>query len=243
MTTPAAAAPAASDARPVVYAIAGLSGLTALGAEVVWTRQLSLLFGASVYTFSLILAVFLTGLGLGSSIGSGLIRRRVNAVSALAICQLLLVLAIAYASRSIADWLPLWQPTTTFLPGVRLSPALSFAFDALRAAAAMLPATLLWGASFPLTVAAADAGADPGRLVARVNATNTIGALVGAIAFTLVGIPILGSQHAQQTLAAIAGCSALLLCLAYRRTLRLEPLPRHGRLRRLRSWRRRRSRP
>ncbi len=40
-----------------------LSGFTALGAEVVWTRQLSLLFGASVYTFSLILAVFLTGLG------------------------------------------------------------------------------------------------------------------------------------------------------------------------------------
>ena len=52
-----------------------LSGLTALGAEVVWTRQLSLLFGASVYTFSLILATFLAGLGLGSLAGSAIARR------------------------------------------------------------------------------------------------------------------------------------------------------------------------
>ena len=41
-----------------VYVAAAMSGFTALGAEVVWTRQLSLLFGASVYTFSLILAIF-----------------------------------------------------------------------------------------------------------------------------------------------------------------------------------------
>ena len=44
-----------------VYAAIAFSGLTALGAEVVWTRLLSLLLGATVYTFSIILAVFLTG--------------------------------------------------------------------------------------------------------------------------------------------------------------------------------------
>src|SRR5436190_3025645 len=48
-----------------VYATIALSGMTALAAEVVWTRLLSLLFGATVYTFSLILAVFLVGLGIG----------------------------------------------------------------------------------------------------------------------------------------------------------------------------------
>ena len=42
-----------------VYAAIAFSGLTALGAEVVWTRLLSLLLGATVYTFSIILAVFL----------------------------------------------------------------------------------------------------------------------------------------------------------------------------------------
>src|SRR5262245_9059224 len=59
--TPAAAE---SDSAPVsetwpVYAAIALSGMTALSSEVIWTRVLSLLFGATVYTFSLILAVFL----------------------------------------------------------------------------------------------------------------------------------------------------------------------------------------
>src|SRR5258706_8789078 len=70
-------APAVETARresgvSLVYVAIALSGMTALGAEVIWTRLLSLLFGATTYTFSLILAVFLMGLGLRSSIGSGL---------------------------------------------------------------------------------------------------------------------------------------------------------------------------
>src|SRR5215470_4209614 len=39
-----------------VYVVIALSGFTALAAEVVWTRLLSLLFGATTYTFLLILA-------------------------------------------------------------------------------------------------------------------------------------------------------------------------------------------
>src|SRR5262245_44503688 len=39
----------------VVYLVIGLSGFTALACEVIWTRLLSLLFGATVYTFALIL--------------------------------------------------------------------------------------------------------------------------------------------------------------------------------------------
>jgi spermidine synthase len=191
--------------------VAGLSGLTALGAEVVWTRQLSLLFGASVYTFSLILAVFLAGLGLGSFVGSELVRRRTSPVAALVACQVLLILAIAYASRAIADWLPLWQPTTSYLSHVRSSPALTFAFDSVRAAIALLPATVLWGASFPLAIEAIVSGGDPGRRVSWITATNTVGSLVGAIGFTLIGIPMLGSQHSQRLLAAVAALAAAAL--------------------------------
>ena len=56
-------------ARSAYLAIA-ISGMTALAAEVVWTRHLSLMLGATVYTFSIILAVFLVGLGIGSATGS-----------------------------------------------------------------------------------------------------------------------------------------------------------------------------
>jgi spermidine synthase len=68
----AAVAGEASSARwqpHAIYIAIALSGLTALGAEVVWTRLLSLLFGATTYAFSIILAVFLIGLGIGSAIG------------------------------------------------------------------------------------------------------------------------------------------------------------------------------
>ena len=52
--------------RTSVYLAIALSGLCALAAEAIWTRMLGLLLGASVYTLSIILAVFLTGLGIGS---------------------------------------------------------------------------------------------------------------------------------------------------------------------------------
>ena len=60
--------------RTSVYVAIALSGLTALGAEVIWTRILSLLFGGTVYTFSLIAAAFLCGLGIGSAKGAWLAR-------------------------------------------------------------------------------------------------------------------------------------------------------------------------
>jgi spermidine synthase len=195
-----------------IYLAATLSGLTALGAEVVWTRQLSLLFGASVYTFSLILATFLAGLGIGSFIGSMIARRSAAPAMALAGCQIALASAIAFAAWTIVTVLPTWQPSTTFLPRVRASAWLTFAFDSARCLAAMLPATLLWGASFPLALAAAArSGSDPARTVARVNAMNTIGSLAGALLFTLIGVPYLGSQHAQQVLVVLAVITTILL--------------------------------
>ncbi len=70
-----------------VYLAIAISGATALGAEVVWTRLLSLLLGATVYTFSIILAVFLVGIGIGSWVGALAGRGAKPAVS-LGICQL-----------------------------------------------------------------------------------------------------------------------------------------------------------
>src|SRR6266480_2058867 len=70
-----------------VYLVIGLSGLSALGAEVVWTRLLSLMLGANVYTFSIILAVFLIGLGLGSALGSLIAREGTQPKAAFAYCQ------------------------------------------------------------------------------------------------------------------------------------------------------------
>src|SRR5436309_3038655 len=80
-----------------VYTTIALSGATALGAEVVWTRLLGLLLGATVYTFSIILAVFLVGLALGSG-GGSFLARTVRPRLAIGGCQLLLVVGIAWTA-------------------------------------------------------------------------------------------------------------------------------------------------
>ena len=206
---PAPMAPAPMAPSPQApYApllVASISGFTALGAEVVWTRQLSLLFGASVYTFSLILAVFLGGLAIGGSIGARVARRSPAPAIALARVQLALALAIAAGASMIVNVLPQWQPTRSFLPAVHGSPALTFSFDAFRCAVAMLPATVLWGASFPLAIAAAKGS------VGAINALNTAGALAGAILVTLVAIPSFGSQRSQQMLVVLACTSGVIV--------------------------------
>jgi len=199
-----------AEARFVYVAIA-LSGLTALGAEVVWTRILSLLFGATTYTFSLILAVFLVGLGIGSTIGAELARRLAAPRIALAWCQLLLCGTMAWAAYASSASLPYWPIN----PSISTDPAFNLQLDLMRAIWVMLPSTILWGASFPLALGAVVVrGHDPGRLVGGVYAANTVGAIVGALGTGLVLLGTVGSQVAQQTLIGIAAVAGLMLLLA-----------------------------
>ncbi len=197
----------ASDAWPVYVAI-GLSGLTALGAEVIWTRLLSLLFGATVYTFSLILAVFLLGLGIGSSIGSTLAGRIARPRLALGWCQMLICAALAWSAYMLTQSLPYWPIN----PAISTDPWFNFQLDLVRCIWAILPGAILWGASFPLALASvATGGKDPARLVGGVYAANTLGAIVGSVLASLILVVWLGSQRAQQVLVLISAVSALLM--------------------------------
>jgi spermidine synthase len=191
-----------------VYVAIALSGACALSAEVVWTRLLSLLIGATVYTFSIILAVFLVGLGIGSSLGSLLARTTTRPRLLLGVCQLFLVAAIAWTAAMLARSLPYWPINPTLSP----KPWFNFQLDLVRCLWAILPAAVLWGASFPLALAAvASPGQDPGRLVGRVYAANTVGAIAGAAAATLLLIPWLGTQQTQYVMIGLSGLAALLM--------------------------------
>jgi spermidine synthase len=197
----------APDSWPVYFAI-GLSGLCALGAEVIWTRTLSLMLGPTVYTFSIILGVFLTGLGVGSSGGSALARTAPKPKTMLALCQLAQVLAIAFAAFMLADFLPYWRGNVDS----PLSPWHGFLNDLARCAIAILPSTILWGASFPLALASVASGKrDPGRLVGEVYGANTIGAILGSIGFSLIMIPGVGTQHSEQVLIGLSLLAAIVI--------------------------------
>ena len=181
---------------PVLAAIA-LSGMGALGAEVIWTRLLSLLLGATTYSFSIILAVVLVGLGIGSAAGAWLAGRISRPRTALAVAQLLVPVAIAWSAFLLTRVLP-YEPSGV-LPSQ--GPWIGFLFDFARSLQALLPASLLWGASFPLALAAAASPEeDPARLVGRVYAANTLGAICGALVFSMLLIPAVGTQQSQRVL-------------------------------------------
>jgi spermidine synthase len=191
-----------------IYLAIALSGLSALAAEVIWTRLLSLLFGATVYTFALILAVFLVGLGIGSSLGSVAASRIARPRVALGWCQMLLCAAIGWTAYMLTQSLPFWPIT----PSITSDPWVTFQLDLARALWAILPGTILWGASFPLALASvATRGQDPARLVGGVYAANTVGAIAGSLGASLLLVAWIGSQHAQQVLILVAAAAGLLV--------------------------------
>jgi spermidine synthase len=192
----------------LVYIAIALSGMTALSAEVLWTRLMSLYFGATTYTFALILAVFLFGLGVGSSVGAAIARTVTQPRVALGWCQMLLCAAMAWAAYMLTNSLLYWPIN----PSMSTSIWFNYQLDLVRCIWVSLPGALLWGASFPLALASvAVRGQDSGRLVAGVYAANTVGAIVGSLGASLIFTKFLGTQLGLQILIVISALSALLL--------------------------------
>ncbi|HXP85123.1 MAG TPA: fused MFS/spermidine synthase [Bryobacteraceae bacterium] len=217
--TPASANPDPAAPEPVaepepagphawtIYAAIALSGATALGAEVVWTRLMGMLLLATVYVLSAILAVFLSGLAIGSAAGAWLIPR-VRPRLALGWCQIPLVAAIAWTAFAIVHSLPYWTDDKL----TTVDPWRMFLLDLKRCVWALLPATILWGASFPLAcAAAARPKQDSARLAGGIYAANTLGSIVGAVVVSLILIPWIGSAHSERVLIAISALSGALV--------------------------------
>ena len=198
--------------RGAIYAVTALSGLTALGAEVVWTRYLGMLFAGTVYAFATILAVFLGGMAIGSFLAAP-VMKYVRPALALGFCQVLLAGAIAWAAYASTQILP-FMPVLGSMNGWDVARG-----DFLRAALALFPAALLWGASFPFAMAAVKGtnngeDFDPAKPVSRIYVFNTLGGIAGALLVSLVLVVAIGSQNVQRLmlgLTALGGISLLAL--------------------------------
>ncbi len=190
-----------------VYVAIGLSGFCALGAEVIWTRLLSMLFLGTVYVFSTILAVFLTGLALGGALSSWVIRKKIDPGAALGWCQITLAGAVAWSAFCVMRILPGWS---AYLLTVT-DPWKTFSTDLFFAAVAILPAAVLWGASFPLACAAARTirDEDAAAVTGTVYAVNTVGAIAGALIVSLLLVPGIGSQNSERLLLVLSAVGAL----------------------------------
>ncbi len=114
----------------------------------------------------------------------------------------------------ISESLPYWPIAPVLSP----NPWYTLQLDLVRCLWAVLPPAFLWGASFPLALAAvASRGQDPGRLVGGVYAANTIGGIAGALVFSLLLISAIGTAGAERVLIGLAAAAALaaLLPLAW----------------------------
>src|SRR5208282_1214493 len=121
--------------------------------------------------------------------------------------QWLAAAAVARTAYNLSASLPYWPINPAISSNIRFN----FELDLARAFWAMLPATLLWGASFPLALAAASRKHDSAKLMAGVYAANTFGAIVGALSASLLLIAWLGSERAQEILIVLSTASGLLL--------------------------------
>lgn len=199
------------ERRRALFAFAA-SGAVAMALEVLWTRALGVVMGASTYAFTLILVTFLVGLAGGAAVVSRWMGRIRDPLRTLARVEIGVGLYTAFASLFI-DRLPIWLHAYTRDPD--LTHGGLYLIHFVLASLTTLPATLMLGAVFPLVLGVLARPGEteaPGPVVGRAYAFNTLGAIVGSFAGGFLILPLLGVEHGLETLAVLAcGLGGLLL--------------------------------
>lgn len=194
--------------RPGRFVLAGLavSGLTTMVLEIVFVRILGLVFGVSGYSFTIVLAVFLTGLGGGALLAGLLARLRRPKPADFALVQagVAVLTAVALAAVPTVPRLVAW---------VRQWPGLSFGEVLLaKAAVAMgllLPIAIVAGLGLPVLIGAlaGDVGR-LGRLVGDAYLVNTIGTVAGSLLAGFLLVPFLGTEGSLRAAFALSALTA-----------------------------------
>jgi len=185
--------PSAAESSPVqlVLAAAAIVGFAFFLMELVWYRMLAPLLGGSSYTFGLILAVALAGIGIGGLLyGAGTRVRRPSLLTFATTCSLeafFLVIPLA-----LGDKLAVTAMVTRDLVGMGFS-SLVLSWS-MVVAVVVLPGAIVAGYQFPLLVAILGTGRDRvGAEVGWTYAWNTAGAILGSLAGGFGLIPLLSA--------------------------------------------------
>lgn len=209
--------------RLVLWGI-GVSGFCALGYEVLWTRILSMVVGASVYGFTVMLAAFLTGIALGGT-AYGFFRKWVGlkkrnsigpylpTIVSFGIVHVMIgvtAILVTYFLRDLpANSIRLQE--FFFSKKLSLFGARQWANFALAFSYMIVPAFFM-GVAFPLAGEIHIAyKRTVGHAVGEVLAFNTIGALLGSATSGFVLIYLFGIERSLQYLSLINVAFGLLV--------------------------------
>ena len=207
-----------------------LSGAAGLVYEVVWARQLVLVFGNTSQATATILTGFFGGLAVGGAVGGRVadrVARPLRLYGALELVVVAVVLVTPLSFSLVGDGY------RGVYEGLSQSPValalVRFAFSIL----ALAPATLLMGATLPtLTRYLARGPRGLAGAFQRLYAANTVGAIGGTVLAGFVLIELLGLSGALRVGAACsatAGLLALLLDLRWERRAEAGEAARDGR--------------
>ncbi|MFK8010924.1 MAG: fused MFS/spermidine synthase [Marinicellaceae bacterium] len=183
-----------------------ISGLVSLAYEVLWTRLLSQILGGSVYSFGVMLFIFLLGIALGAAIGSWLCKKS-KPIYLFIVVQIGIALSFLM-SMYFADYLVNIAMSTDF-------GSIEFVLDGLFIGAlTLLPGALFIGATFPLAIfIAAKDYRTSGELAARIYSWNTVGAIFGAILMGFYLLPNFGFAISTKILFSISVTIAIITVL------------------------------
>jgi len=177
----------------LVYVAAAVVGFAFFLMELVWYRMLGPILGGTTYTFGLILATALLGIGIGGASYPFIFRvARPNLRAFAFTCGLeSALIALPFA---LGDRLALLAARYHEASG-------SFAESvwgwAVVAAIVVLPAAAVSGVQFPLIIAILGRGDDNvGRQVGMAFAWNTVGAILGSLAGGFGALPLLTAPGA-----------------------------------------------
>ena len=179
--------------RFIVIGSFALSGFASLTYEVLWTRVFSLVLGSSVYAFTIMLATFLAGIGIGSILFAPLIDKRKNPIAWFAALEAVIG-AVALLSIFAYRELPFIFFSLKEAFGSQFWLFLFFQF--LLSAAIMIIPTLCMGAIFPLVgkICTEDLKT-VGKNIGDIYFFNTAGSIFGAFAGGFILIPFIGVQN------------------------------------------------
>ena len=203
------AGPGSERSAPVWF-LAFVSGFAALGVEVIWTRMFSQVLQNSVYTYALVLVVFLLSLTLGASLANRLSRVR----SLLADRILLALLALAGALVAASPWL--FETATGGLGYVGVGQDW---WDYLQsvvtvALVVMLVPGIMLGTVLPYLLRLLEnRSVSTGSTIGNLVAVNTLGAIAGALLAGFVLLPLAGAAGSLLILAAVYFAAMALVIL------------------------------
>lgn len=210
---------AAAPAR-LIYPVAAIAGFVFFAMELVWSRMLAPLLGGTTFTFGLILAVALAGIGLGALTNALVFARRRPTTSFLAFTCLFGAVCLA-APFAAGDRL------AVLVAYLHAHNAFGFAGEvgvwALLAGLVVFPFSFVSGAQFPILVSLCGAGPrQVGRQIGQVFLWNTLGSIAGALAGGFGLLPLLTAPVAWQFLASLLMLTGVAVLVFVRRASTAE---------------------